>query len=110
MRFHELEPRNKIAITRIGDCYLVMDDLERALHYYNKALDIGYDFYALVGSARVYTKLKEYANALEIYQRMADREKGNYRYYQELIAYWEAVGDDERAAQVRALASSLARR
>lgn len=110
LKFHDLEPRNKIAITRIGDCYLVKEDLERALLYYGKALAIGYDFYALVGSARVYTKMKEYGKALEIYQSMADKEKNNYRYYHELIAYWEAVGDQERADQVRELASSLSKR
>lgn len=110
LKFHELEPRNKIAITRIGDCYLVMDDLKRALDYYEKALDIGYDFYAFVGSARAYTRMKEYGKALEIYQGMADKEKRNYRYYQEVIAYWEVVGDEERAGQVRELAASLPKR
>ena len=110
LKFHELEPRNKIAITRIGDCYLVMGDLGQALLYYDKALEIGYDFYALVGSARVHTREKDFGKALEIYQKMANREKGNYRYYNELIAYWEAAGDKERAGQVRELASSLSRR
>jgi tetratricopeptide (TPR) repeat protein len=106
LKFHELEPRNKIAITRIGDCYSVTGDFEKALSYYGEALSIGYDFYALVGSARVYTKLKQYEKALEIYQSMASKEKGNYRYHNELVSFWEAAGDKKQADKLRALAPS----
>jgi len=110
LKFHELEPRNKIAITRIGDCYSVMEDYDHALSYYSKALEIGYDFFALVGSARVHVRLQDHEKALEIYQMMADREKGNYRYYNELAAYWEEVGDSEQAGKVRERAAALSKK
>jgi len=110
LKFHELEPHNKIAITRIGDCYAVMGNSEQALSYYTKALEIGYDFYALVGAARVYTKMKQYDKALEVYQSMAAKEKKNYRYHNELIAFWEAAGDQERANKLRNHGPSLTRK
>ncbi|HMB01566.1 MAG TPA: tetratricopeptide repeat protein [Spirochaetota bacterium] len=87
LKFYEFEPNNKIALTRIGDCYYKLKQMDQALIYYEKALDINYDFYALLGKARIYQEKDEYEKALHIYEELSDSDKDNVRYFNEYIKF-----------------------
>jgi len=43
----------RIAITRMGDAYMSLGDLQRAESKYKEALALGYDKYASLGMARI---------------------------------------------------------
>lgn len=107
LRFHELEPRNKVALTRIGDCYARLGDFERGLDFYRKALEIGYDFYASLGSAKIHAAYNNAAQAMEVFEQMATSERGNSRYYYEYIRVCQQCGEQQRAAQLLEHAQSL---
>lgn len=97
LKFHMIEPNNKVAITRIGDCFLNLNDLENALAYYQKALTIGYDYFAYIGTAKVHLARKNTEDALEIFEKISDREQGSSRYFYEFICVCLEAGMKEKA-------------
>lgn len=107
LKFHKIEPRNKVALTRIGDCYARLGDFERGLDFYRKALEIGYDFYASLGSAKIHAAYNNAAQAVEVFEQMAASERGNSRYYYEYIRVCQQCGEQQRAAQLLEHAQSL---
>jgi tetratricopeptide (TPR) repeat protein len=53
------------AITRIGDSYVSMNDLENAEINYKKTFAIGYDKYAYLGMVRIHLKRNHVDKAFE---------------------------------------------
>lgn len=100
LKFHGLEPTNKVAITRIGDCYMNLADIESALSYYQKALAVGYDFYAHLGIARAYFYQGRVDLAIETLERIAGRENTNSRYYYEYARICLDAGREESAKAI----------
>ena len=49
----DMDPDNKVILTRAGDAYRNTGDYKTAAEYYNKALDIEFDVYAALGLALI---------------------------------------------------------
>lgn len=107
LKFHKLEPRNKVALTRIGDCYARLGDWGKGLDFYRAALDIGYDFYASVGSAKIYATHQQPAKAMELLEQMAETEQKNSRYFYEFIRICQQCGEQQRAVQLLQQAQTI---
>lgn len=107
LKFHKIEPRNKVALTRIGDCYVRLGHWEKGLSFYRSALDIGYDFYATVGSAKIYAAHDEQEKAVEMLERVAEVEQENSRYYYEYIRICHQCGEQQRAAKLLERAQAI---
>ena len=45
----EIDPNNKVILTRAGDAYRNTGDYARATEYYNKVLNIEFDVFAVLG-------------------------------------------------------------
>ena len=56
-----MDPR--IALTRVGDAYVYLDELDEAESYYKQALLLGYDKYAHLGMVKIYLKKAETSQA-----------------------------------------------
>ena len=97
LKFHEIEKKNKVAMTRIGDCYTKKNDYEKAIIFYNRALNIGYDFYAFLGLAKIYQLMNDNQRALNIYRKIFPTEKNNSRYYYEFINFCISSSMKEKA-------------
>ena len=69
----------RIVMTRIGDTYLILKDLEQAEINYKKALDIGYDKYAYLGMARIYLNRGLTDKAFEVLSMLVEKEPDDSR-------------------------------
>ncbi|MDR3283997.1 MAG: tetratricopeptide repeat protein [Treponema sp.] len=79
-----LDPRNKVILTRAGDASRSLGDYNAAAGFYNQALDIEFDTYALVGLARISIETGKIGEAIESLRRLIQSEPANYRLYMEL--------------------------
>jgi tetratricopeptide (TPR) repeat protein len=77
-----MEPR--IALTRIGDAYLSLNDLKQAEINYKKALEFGYDKYAHLGMARIHAKRDDTETALHTFSMLAKEDPYDLRIAAEL--------------------------
>ncbi|MDR3631661.1 MAG: tetratricopeptide repeat protein [Desulfocapsaceae bacterium] len=107
LKFHSIEPNNKVAVTRIGDCYSTLNDKENALIFYRKALDIGYDFYASIGMAKIYLSKNNVEKAREIFEGISGSEQKNSRYFFEYIRFCLESGMKEKALELHGTATHL---
>lgn len=107
LKFHLLEPLNKVALTRIGDCYFNLGDKQNSLLFYTKALAIGYDFFACIGTAKVHNILGNAAKGLEIFEKIGKTEENNSRYYYEFINFCLNAGLKEKAFDLHSKANAL---
>lgn len=87
IKLAEIEPENKIFLTRIGDAYRMLKEHENALIYYNKALDLNYDFYAELGKALTYEQMGQIEESQVIFESIENREGNNSRYFYEYIKF-----------------------
>jgi tetratricopeptide (TPR) repeat protein len=69
----------RIAMTRMGDAYMSLDDLQRAESKYKEALALGYDKYASLGMARIYTKKKQLNEVSRIFSVLLEKMPNNPR-------------------------------
>lgn len=97
LKFYMLEPSNKVAITRIGDCFFNLNEMENALAYYQMALAIGYDYFAYIGTAKIHLARKNTKDAIEIFEKISDREHRNSRFYYEYICACLQAGMKDKA-------------
>ncbi len=98
---HGMDPR--IAITRIGDGYLYLKDLEKAEANYEKALTIGYDKFAHIGMARISTRRNHVKKALEILTMLVEKEPDDWRVaaeFRDFIRKHPRVARDVKGAEV----------
>ena len=78
------DPANKVILTRVGDAYRHIGTLDEAENYYQKALNIEFDLYAILGLALINKERENYSEAIEsLYGLMKDDPK-NYRLYSEI--------------------------
>lgn len=100
LKFHGIEPANKVALTRIGDCFAKAGNKDKAVLFYNKALDIGYDFFAHIGIAKIYIANDRIDKAIEIYEKLQQSENNNSRYYYEYITCCFQSAQKDKAIQL----------
>jgi tetratricopeptide (TPR) repeat protein len=106
----EQDPRNKVILTRAGDAYRNMGDYDNAGIYYERALNIEFDVYAVLGMAIVAKMQGRYDEAITSLQSLIQQDPRNYRLYIELSDSWLKKGDRTKAAEVLAEYQKLGNR
>ena len=92
-----ISPDNKVLLTRFGDALRNVGKLDEAVLYYQKALDIDYDYYAAIGLALISKEKKEYSEAIETLNRLYKVERNNTRLVAELAECYSLSNDKNRA-------------
>jgi tetratricopeptide (TPR) repeat protein len=93
------DPRNKVILTRAGDAYRGMKDYEKAADYYERALNIEFDVYAVLGLAVVARMQGKHQDAVVSLRKLIQNDSKNYRLYLELSSCYLAAGDRQRALE-----------
>jgi tetratricopeptide (TPR) repeat protein len=68
-RILDRDPRNKVILTRAGDAYRSMEDYANASEYYERALNIEFDVYAVLGLATISRLQGKVTDAIESLRR-----------------------------------------
>ena len=95
----EQDPRNKMILTRAGDAYRNMQDFERARLFYEKALNIEFDTYAVMGLALIAKAQGKYDESVASFKRLIQQDNKNYRLYIELSDCYLKIGDRRKAVE-----------
>jgi tetratricopeptide (TPR) repeat protein len=96
----EQDPRNKVILTRAGDAYRSMGDFERAQNYYERALNIEFDIYAVMGLAMIEKIQGRYDEAGTSLRRLIQQDSRDYRIFLELADCCLKKGDRNQAVEV----------
>ena len=73
----------RIGLSRIGDSYIRLNDLNMAEANYQKAMAIGYDKYACLGISKIHELRGHPDKALEILSMLVRKEPRDSRIYME---------------------------
>jgi len=92
---HGMDPR--IAMTRIGDAYMSLDDLQNAEANYRKALDLGHDQYAYLGLARIHARRHHMDRALKVLSMIVEKWPENSRIASEIRRFAREYPQIEKA-------------
>ena len=95
----EQDPKNKMILTRTGDAYRNLNDYERAKEFYEKALNIEFDTYAVMGLAMVSKAQGKFDEAITSMKRLIQQDNRNYRLYIELADCYMKTGDRRKAVE-----------
>lgn len=91
------DPNNKVIITRAGDAYRNLGDLEQAEIYYKRALNIEFDMYAVIGLALI-SKIKgDHLQAIESLTGLLAQNPKNHRLVIEIADSYVKLGNREAA-------------
>lgn len=93
------DPRNKVILTRAGDAYRSMDRYEEAAEYYERALNIEFDVYAVLGLATISRMQGKVQAAIDSLKRLVQNDAKNYRLHLELAHCYLAIGDKRKAEE-----------
>jgi len=93
------DPKNKVILTRAGDAYRSMGEYESAAEYYEKALNIEFDVYAVLGLAVVARMQGKFDDAVVSLRRLIQNDPKNYRLYLELSQCYIAKKDEQLALE-----------
>ncbi|MDR0503093.1 MAG: tetratricopeptide repeat protein [Treponema sp.] len=96
----EQDPRNKMILTRTGDAYRNLNNFEKAREYYEKALNIEFDTYAVMGLALLAKLQGNFDEAITSFRRLIQQDIKNYRLYLELADCYIKSGDRRSALEV----------
>jgi len=94
------DPRNKMILTRMGDAYRNLNDYEKAKDYYEKALNIEFDTYAVMGLALIAKEQGKYDEAITSFRRLIQQDSRNFRLYIELSNCYLKSGDRRKAVEI----------
>jgi tetratricopeptide (TPR) repeat protein len=96
----EQDPRNKMILTRTGDAYRNIGDFEKAKEFYEKALNIEFDTYAVMGLALLAKIQGKFNEAVDSLKRLIQQDNKNYRLYIELSDCYLKMGDRHKASEI----------
>jgi tetratricopeptide (TPR) repeat protein len=96
----EKDPRNKVILTRAGDAYRNLGDFDRATKYYEDALNIEFDVYAILGLAVIARIQGKWEGAITSLRMLIQNDPKNYRIYLELAQCYIAAGQRQQAVEV----------
>lgn len=94
------DPKNKVILTRAGDAFRAMELYEEAVKYYERALNIEFDVYAVLGLATISRLQGKIDAAIESLQRLAQNDGKNYRLSLELAQCYLALGNKHKAEEI----------
>jgi tetratricopeptide (TPR) repeat protein len=87
-------------LTRAGDAYRKLGDLDKAVEYYQRALNIEFDIYAVLGLTIVDKIQGKFNLAIESLQRLIQQDPKSYRLYLELADCRLTAGEKREAVEV----------
>lgn len=93
------DPRNKVILTRAGDAYRSMDRYDEAADYYERALNIEFDVYAVLGLATISRMQGKVQAAIDSLKRLVQNDAKNYRLHLELAHCYLAIGERRKAEE-----------
>jgi tetratricopeptide (TPR) repeat protein len=93
------DPRNKVILTRAGDAYRSLEAYDKAVDYYERALNIEFDTYAVLGLAMIDKIRGEYETAIESLRHLIQQDPKNYRFYYELADCLFRKGERRQALE-----------
>jgi tetratricopeptide (TPR) repeat protein len=96
----EQDPRNKMILTRAGDAYRNLNDYDKAKTFYERALNIEFDTYAVMGLALISKEQGKYDEAIVSFKRLIQQDNKNYRLYAELADCYLKTGDKRNAVDL----------
>jgi tetratricopeptide (TPR) repeat protein len=99
-RILEDDPRNKVIMTRVGDAFRNLGNLEEAEAYYQRALNIEFDLYAVIGLALVNKLRGRYRQAAESLAGLIAQNPRNQRLVSEAAECYLKAGDAAGARKV----------
>ena len=94
------DPNNKVILTRMGDAYRHIGDYEKAERIYQRALDIDYDSYAILGLAILCKIQGKYDEAITSLTHLLQADRKNYRIYLELADCYIHTNEKAKAIEV----------
>ena len=94
------DPTNKVILTRAGDAHRVMGELERAEACYQKALNIEFDVYAILGIALINRHRGAPEESARSLKTLLEKEPRNPRVYQELAQAYIQMDQAEDALAI----------
>ena len=96
----EQDPRNKMILTRTGDAYRNLNNSEKAKEFYERALNIEFDTYAVMGLALLSKAQGKFEEAIHSFARLIQQDNKNYRLYVELADCYIQTKDKKKAIEV----------
>ena len=95
----ELDPNNKVILTRAGDAYRNTGDYKTATEYYNKAMNIDFDIYAALGLALICKGEGRYEESIERLDSLIKNDPKNYRLYIDLADSYLKLNQKQKAIE-----------
>jgi tetratricopeptide (TPR) repeat protein len=99
-----LDPVNKVILTRAGEEYRAMGNFDEAQKLYERALNIEYDSYAVMGLALINKEKDKYSEALASLESLLQSGFKNSRIYDEIADCYVKLGQPQKAGQILASA------
>jgi pentatricopeptide repeat protein len=99
-RILEFDPKNKMILTRAGDAYRNLKNYDVAKEYYERALNIEFDTYAILGIALISKTQEKNDEAIESLKKLIQQDNRNYRIYLELSDCYLKNGEHEKAVEI----------
>lgn len=93
------DPKNKVILTRAGDAYRGLGELQMATKYYEEALNIEFDVYAILGMAVIARIQGKWEAAITSLRMLVQNDPKNYRIYLELAQCYLASGQRQQALE-----------
>ncbi|MDR1932688.1 MAG: tetratricopeptide repeat protein [Spirochaetales bacterium] len=93
------DPENKVILTRAGEECRAMGRFDEAQKLYEKALNIEYDAYAVMGLALINKERGKYAEALGSLEALLQTNFKNARLYSEIADCYAKLGDMKKAEE-----------
>ena len=87
----------KMVMTRIGDAYLKLGDLQQAEVHYKKTLNIGYDKFAYLGIAKIHIKRNNIDKAIDIFSVLLQNDPDDPRISAEFRSFVKECPEAENA-------------
>lgn len=98
-RLLEREPDNKVILTRVGDAYRKLGNTVKAEQFYQSALDIEFDIYAVLGLAHIHMSNGKAADAIQSLRSVVQQDPHNHRIAIALSQAHQAANDREQAVK-----------
>jgi len=95
----ELDPKNKMILTRAGDTHRNLNDFENARNLYERALNIEFDTFAVMGLALIAKAQNNYEEAINSFKRLIQQDNKNHRLYIELTDCYLKMNDKQKAIE-----------
>ena len=90
----------RVGLTRIGDSYISLNELDLAEASYRKAITMGYDKYAYLGISKVHARKDHPRKALEVLSMLRHRESKDPRIFEESRRFLERYPEIEQSTPV----------